>query len=439
MPDYRKLVQDKEKLENELHIRQDNDVHMRNLLRYVLSDALMRPLSGIIHVTLNRPAVFYNNIFTALNNAHEQIIVTSDVKDLDTHEIEDFRKAGFNAANARLRKQGRFLIEPFIDEQSSMRGRAASLVLFQMINEKLVEDIRMWDTRYLSFEMGDDGINWAGVNEKRDMDLIIAQYPDEIEHFKINTSQKDAKVLDVWHKEGNEVWVDEKKILEQEHSFGFTPVVIETVTLGSMLSDPDSLVRRGESIYFLIRDIIPLFNRLASVITTQMQTRVKPPIQTPSQSKSDEPPAYEDVMDMGSSSVVGSEGFTQMLDTGDINRAAQMLLTIVSTALDEGSVSTQDIGLLGSPTASGVALMQAKERRDITLSPRLEVKSQLKLGIGDMFTEQIKQMGVSNIELDNRTFKVSDLEGQYQVKHKYVVKSNAVDAAMASLAAAYAV
>ncbi|KKM68516.1 hypothetical protein LCGC14_1460200, partial [marine sediment metagenome] len=235
-------------------------------------------------------------IFSALNSAHEQIIVESDINDFDTHFIEDFRKAGFNAANARLRKQGRFKIEPFIDEQSCIRGASVALVLFQMVDGVIRPDIRMWDRRYVSYEMGEDGLNWAGINEKRSMDLITSQYPKEVAHFGIDVSKKNAMVLDVWHRDGNEVWIGGKKILEQWHipsekrSFGFTPVVIETVTLGSMLSDEDSLARRGESIFFLIRDIIPELNRLASVVATQMQTRIKPPIQTSSQSKTDEPP-----------------------------------------------------------------------------------------------------------------------------------------------------
>ncbi|KKM94099.1 hypothetical protein LCGC14_1201750 [marine sediment metagenome] len=436
MPDYRKLFDAKEKLNADLTRRMDNDVHLRDLLRYILRDELMRPLSGIIHVTLNKPAVFYANAFSALNNAHEQIIVESEVEGFDTHYIEDFRRAGFNAANARLRKQGRFKIEPFIDEQSCMRGRGSGLVVFQMNKGVLVADIRMWDSRFVSNEMDEDGLAWAGINGQRPMDLIKSQYPKEVAHFKIDTGKPHAKVLDVWHREGNEVWINDNKIVEQPHLFKFTPVVIETVTLGSMLSDEDSLMRRGESIYFLIRDIIPQLNRLASIVATQTQVRVKPPIMTPSSSKTDDPPTYSDVMDMGSSSSSGTEGITQILDTGDVNRAAGILFTLIETALQEGSLSSSDLGVPGSPPQSGVSLLIRKEGRAQIFFPRLEMKANLKLGIGDMFTEQVKQIGGS-VELDNRTFEVGKLEGQYQVRHEYTVQSKAEDAGLASLVAAY--
>ncbi len=437
MPDYQKLVKEQEDLNSELTRRMEDDVHLRDLMKYILRDERMRPLSGIINVTLNRPAVFYANIFSALNNAHEQIIVESEDRDFDTHYIEDFRRAAFNAANTRLRKQGRFRIEPFIDEQSCMRGRAGNRVLFRVVNGKLIPDIANWDTGHVSYEMSEDGLAWAGINEERRMDLIVSQYPDEVGHFNVNTSKKKAMVLDVWHKQGNEIWIGGKKILEQEHSYGFTPVVIEVVTLGSMLSDEDSLVRRGESIFFLIRDIIPEFNRLASIVATQTQTRVKPPIQTPSKSKTDEPPKYEDVMDMGqSSSAEGKEGLTQILDTGDINRAAVMLNTMIDIALQEGSLSSADLGILGTPPPSGITLIQIKEGRDQVFAPRLELKSNQKLGIGDMLTEQVIQIGGS-VELDNRTFQVSKLKGQYQVRHEFTVKSKAIDAGLVTLAAAY--
>ena len=437
MPDYKKLVDAKEKLDSDLRQRMDADVHIRDLMKYVLRDELKRPLSGIINVTLNKPAVFYANVFSALNNAHEQIIIESETNDFDTHYIEDFRKAGFTTANARLRKQGRFKIEPFIDEQSCMRGSAVALVIFQMKKEALVPDIRMWDRRYVSYEMEEDGIAWAGINEKRSIDLIKAQYPEEVAKYGIDTSKENAQVLDVWHKEGNEVWIGGQKILEQKHSFGFTPIVIETVTLGSMLSDEDSLARRGESIFFLIRSIIPELNRLASIVATQTQTRVKPPIQTPSTSKTDEPPDYNDVMDMGaSSSATGKDGLTQILETGDINQAAVMLNNMMTTALQEGSLTSSDLGVPGSPPQSGVSLLIRKEGRDQVFFPRLELKSNMKLGIGDMFTKQVQMIG-GTVKLDNRDFNIGKLDGQYTVKHEYDVKSKATDAGLASLIAAY--
>ncbi len=450
MPDYRKLVDAKERFNTPLLTRMDADVRARDLMRYILRDEFKRPISGIINVTLNRPAVFYANVFSALNNAHEQIIVESNTQDFDTHEVEDFRKAGFEAANNRLRMQGRFRVEPFMDEQSCIRGRAGNLVLFQMKNGKLVPDIRSWDMRFVSYEMSEEGIKWAGINEKRDMDLIVSQYPEEVEKFKINTSVRTMDVLDVWDTEGNEVWIGNTKIIEQEHNFGFTPVVIEVVTLGSMLSSGSStlsttgsdsfyesnIAKRGESIFFLIRDIVPQLNRLASIVATQSQTRVKPPIQTPSTNKTDEPPDYPEVMDMGSSSSAEGDSITRILDTGDIGRAASVMFTLIDTALQEGSLSSSDLGILGSPPPSGITLIQIKEGRDQVFSPRLELKSNMKLGIGNMFTKQVLQIG-GTVELDGRKFSTSKLEGQYTVRHDYNVRSKATDAGLVSLAAAY--
>ncbi len=436
MPDYPKLVKAKEELEGELRRRMDDDVRLRDLMRYVLDDERRRAVSGIVNVTLNRPAVFYANIFAALNNAHENIIVESEIEDFDTHYIEDFRRAGFKAADTRLRMQGRPRVDPFIDEQSCIRGRAAALVVFEIVNGVLRPTIRTWDTRYVTRHIGDEGLEWAAFHGERSMDLIMAQYSNEIEHFGVNNSKKTGKVLDVWHKTGNEVWINGTKIFEQPHNFGFTPVVFDLVTLGSMLSDEDALERTGESIYFLIRGLIPELNRLASIVATQTQTTVKPPIQSPSKSRTDEAPDYDDVMNMGDSSSSGPEGFTQVLQAGDVGRAAGILLTLVDTALQEGSLSSSDLGILGSPPPSGITLIQIKEGRDQVFAPRLELKSSMKLGIGDMFTKQIIQIGGS-VELDNRTFEVSKLEGQYQVKHEFNVRSRAIDAGLASLAVSF--
>ncbi|KKK87389.1 hypothetical protein LCGC14_2753710, partial [marine sediment metagenome] len=150
----------------------------------------------------------------------------------------------------------------------------------------------------------------------------------------------------------------------------------------------------------------------------------------------DEPPTYSDVMDMGASSSAGPEGFTQVLETGDANKAASILFTMIEAALEEGSLTSSDLGVPGSPPQSGVSLLIRQEGRDRVFLPRLEVKANMKLGIGDMFTEQVKQIG-GTVNLDNRDFSTSKLEGQYQVRHAYTVKSKSVDAALATLVAAY--
>jgi len=95
---------------------------------------------------------------------------------------------------------------------------------------------------------------------------------------------------------------------------------------------------------------------------------------------------------------------------------------------------------LESPAPSGVALIIEKEGKDVIYIPRLKLKSSMKTALGDMFTNQVIQIGGS-VEIGTpghkRKFDTSKLAGQYEVTHKFTVKSLATSAGMASLAAAY--
>ncbi|KKK64079.1 hypothetical protein LCGC14_2987830, partial [marine sediment metagenome] len=233
--DYNELTKKKEEEEGDLIKRMDEDKDLLYLKKYIMRDATQKgnAIPDIVNVTLNRPALFAANVESALGKTTEQIVVESEVRDFDTAYIEDFVRVGFAAANERLIKQAKPQLNPFLDEQFCIRGRGAMRVLFRMEDGVLIPDIANWDTRYFRYEVGESGLDWASYKTKRSRAAIEAEYGIVISNTK-------GEVLDVWDTEHNEVWVEGFKILEQEHLYGFTPVVIRVVTLGSMLADEDS-------------------------------------------------------------------------------------------------------------------------------------------------------------------------------------------------------
>jgi len=376
--------------------------------------------------------VFAANVISALGTASEQGIVETENKGIDTKYVEDFQKAAFTSANARLQRQGKLPLNPFLDEQACIRGGAAARCIFRMKDGVLIPDITPWDTRFVTYEMGETGLDYAAYHTTRTKDKIEAEYG-------IVIVAKEAKVLDVWDAEHNEVWVDEEKVLEQQHSFGFTPVVVQLVSLGSMLADQDALQHHGESIFFLIRDVIPELNRLVSILQTLNMKAVKPPMKYKTEAGAQAtPPEYEDATSMGAITSVDED--IAPIDYGDAKRSAQMALALFDTALQEGSVSSADLGMIGSPPASGVRALIAGENRDQIYTPRLNLKAEMKKGLAEMFTQQVIQIGGS-VELGTlghkRNFETRKLEGEYETTYKYIVKSAALDAGRASLAAAY--
>ena len=441
MTDYLKKVKDKEEERRELIKRYKSDSDLLYLVKYVMrSPDGKNVVPNIVNVTLNIPGRFANDVISKLGSAKEQSIVETEDKNLDTTYIENFRKAAFASANARLKLQGRFELNPWFDFHSCIRGRTDALCLFRMVNGVLIPDITPWDDRYVTYDVGANGLDWAGNKNIRLKGDIEAQWSEELKKYNVTVTGKEGEVLNVWSTEHNEVWITGKKIFEQEHDFGFTPVVIQAVVLGSMLADRDSLVHQGESIFFLIREAVPELNRLVSIMQTLNLTTVKPPKGWASkEGQGVEGPEYEEVMKPGAITPQDIAGGVVDIDFGDAQRSAQLAYSIMREAIQEATAAASDLAVIESPPASGVRAMVAGESRDQLLSPRLGVKALMNQGLADMFTAQVIQIGGS-VELGTtghkKTFQTSKLEGEYEAYYKYTIKSASVDAGRASLYAA---
>ena len=438
--DFNKRVKNQEDINTALYSRMLIDERLVYLWEYVMQDADHQDVPNIINVTLNRPAVFAANIISALGTTSEQRVVESDDKNIDTAEIEEFQKAAFAQANDRLRRQGRPGINPFFDIQLCIRGRGAARCIFQMVDDVLDADISPWDSRFVTYEMGVKGLDWGAYKVMLAKDVIESQTWAKASNFTI--AGKAAEVLEGWDTEHQEIWVANKKIFEEEHSFGFTPIVIQVVSLGygGILLGDDRIRNEGESIFFLIRGVIPELNRLASIMQTLNLKSVLPPVTWHSnEGQRAMPPKHEDVTGLASITPADIGGGVKTVDFGDAQRSATMAAAMFNTAIGEGSLSSADLGTIGSPPASGIRAIIAGENRDQVVAPRLEAKALLNKSLAEMFTEQVIQIGGS-IELGvkghKRKFQTSKLSGEYETTYKYTAKSPVTDAGLTSLAAA---
>ncbi len=442
--DYYQLIKENAIERRELTDRQDEDVKLRDLVAYVMKSFDGKtPVEGVFNQTLNRPKVMATFIIAALSNTSEQILIETEEKNFDTDYVKDFRRLAFAVANARLLRLNEGELNAYIDEQSCIRGGAASKCLFQMVKDKLVPEITPWDYRYVNYEMGVDdiGVEWAsyGYGTKRRKASIKSEKWYKTLKEGATISGKEAEVVEVWDTEHNEILLDGKKVFEQEHAFGFTPVVILGVPIGSMLANKEDIKNHNESIFFLIREAMPELNRLVTIIQTLAFNALYPPagMATKEGSTNENIPQYDQVMKAKSLTAEDIGGGTHIINQGDANRAAMMAMERMDRNMNEGGFIPRQ---LDSPAPSGVALIVEKEGRDVIYLPRLKLKGSMKTALGDMFTAQVLQIG-GTVEIGTpghkRKFETGKLEGQYEVSHKFSVKSLATDAGLASLAAAY--
>ena len=436
MPDYLEMIKEQnDNVLNDLHKRMDDDAGLLKLSDYVMKDTRGRLVPDIVNVTLDRPRLIAEHIIAALGKVKQQVVVESEDKKVDTAYIESFQKAMFAMADARLRRQGQWQLNPYADEQLSIRGRAVRRILVREENGVLIPDIVPWDARYVTYEMGEEGLAWGAYQGKRLKAAIESEAWAIEKKFVLN--KKDAIVTDVWDTEGNYVYVDKEVVWEEKHLWDFCPVVVEVVSLGSMLADEDALQYGGESVFFLIRKAIPELQRLISIMQTLNLLTLKAPIQEATK-EGMQAGEYADRMRMGASTPVQIGGGITRIDFGDVKRAAQMALSIIEKAMQEGGLTSVDLGNLQFEL-SAIALIQIGESRFQVLEPRWNAKGWLNQQTAEMFTRQVIQIGHS-VEIGTlghkRTFEVGKLAGEYETRYSYVPVDPALDVARYTTAAA---
>jgi len=437
--DYKKAVEDKKTELVGLHGRMDTDRELVELAKYALKDVNGKAVPNSISVTLNDPAVFATNVESSLGSATEQVIVESEDKNLDTAYIEDFVKACFNSANSRLIKQGKFSLNAYYDQQMCRRGRGDALCLFRMDKKTgtLITEIDEWDSRYVYGGMGADGFNWKAYETTRSKDSILAQYPDS------GITDEEEIILNIWTKDHNEVWMgDNVKIFEQKNPWGYVPVCSQIVPMGSMLADKDSIAQQGESIFFLIRDLVPELNRLVSIIQSLNMKALDNALlwKTEEGAAQRNLPSHKELTTPGGVTAADIGGGAEPVTYGELKRSMYLLHTMIETREQRGSLSNADLGIMGNQPWSAVALIEIGEGRDQVFLPRLGARGLLKQQLAEMIIDQIIFTGATSVEIGTRghkrTFDARKLIGEYEITFKYFIKSPKVDVARYSMAAA---
>ena len=444
MGTYLDKIKEQQDRNGALYSRMEADKNLLYLKPYIMmgKDG-KKAVPNIRNATMNDPAVFFANVVSNLGSASEQRVVETDDEKLDTAYIEKFLDAAFGAVGLRRAERGEPQLNPFFDEQSCIRGRVGARCLFQLVDGVIDADITPWDMRYVTYSPGVKGLDWAAYTITKTKEQVEAEewvkksqgLADALE-----STQGEIEVTEVWDTEHNEIWVNKKLVFMQAHTFGFTPVAVQVVPLGSMLADKDSLAHSGESIFFLFRDLVDELNELASIAKTINFDTVKGALQEATEEgRSAKAGKHEELTKPGSVVTTDKGGGYSKMPIADVMRSYGQLMAVVESRIQRGSLSSVDLGIMPGQPPSAIALIQISEGRDQVFLPRLGVRGLINQQLSYMIIDQVKQSGGS-VELGARGHKqawnVSKLEGEYDITFKYFVKDTKVDVARYSVASA---
>ena len=442
MPD---LLEEIRQRENELNLtlwkRMDNDTNLIDLIDRVLRDTGEPPakIPNSIYVPLNDLKVFVTTVEAFLSDSEEQVVVTSEDKNLDTADIESIIKALWKSVDERwMQGEGtggrQFAYKPFVFQQTTRRGRVIIPCAFRIENSELVSDLRAWDSRYTTSRPRE----WMCYRTNRSAAMLRADYPeDEYPQIKNLPDVGDLDVRNIWTKKENIVFVGDLEVMRLPHDYGYVPGVQQIVPIGSFLVDQNAQQFEGESILLMVRDIFPELVRLASYIQTLNSQEVDHALQE-RVDKSDIdvlPPDHDEIADPRS--VTKTTGGFTPIPIGELRVMAGWLQQMLETRMQRGGLSSFDMGTFNQ-AMSAVALIRVGAGRDRVYGPRLACYGQAKILLTKMAIKQLLQAAeakrMRSLKIAGQTYDLAILKHEYDIDFTYRIRDTTIDVAKQSLA-----
>lgn len=286
------IVKDRAKELDPLYKRMDKTRDLVYQTPFSLKDFKKKDLANVVNVTTNWPAVYANAIISDLMGAIWQTVIESDGKlsDEQKHIIENFIDDNLAQADEQLAQKGFAELFTWLCNHVCIRSWIGVRWISQFEEDSFKLDCLPVDMRWCPFEFGESGLDWVAPISFRSKAWIKSEYGEEIAG-KISGSE--VKVTDFWDSEKNEVWIDEKKVKEQENPFGYPPFVIAIPSSGFMLRDKGYIEHEGEDLLFLSRGLYEERSRQVSIEQTLSMDVLFPPYEQETEvpgSKSDKPP-----------------------------------------------------------------------------------------------------------------------------------------------------
>jgi len=242
----------------------------------------------------------------------------------------------------------------------------------------------------------------------------------------------------MWTPEENIIYIAEKEVFKEPNPFGYVPVCVQKVPIGSMLADKDSLKYQCESIFFLVRDLMDEYYRCVSVLQTLNFLAIKQATQeyAPESREATEPSKLRP----GSNVATEAPGAISLIPYGKAERSMLLALQEINRAINDGTLARIALGDLPGEM-SAVALVQVEQGQGQVYMPRLGAGGLEKEQIAPMFISQCQGLGQSTVEMGipghKRSWKLKDLDGEYRIGYTYTNKSPETDFARVSMAKTY--
>lgn len=410
------IVNDRIRELQTLYSRMDSTRNRVYNTAYKLKGVDGKDLDNVISVTMPYAAIFANTVINDLMDAVRQTVVDGAISDRQKHTIENFIDDNRTQADEQLRRKGFPSLFAWWCNHVCIRSFIGVRWVSQIVDGKFVIDCLPVDMRYCSWEYGNDGLNWVCNTTYRSASQIKSEYD-------IDLSGTDIEVKDFWSSEKNEVYVAEKKAIDQKNPFGSPPFVIGAPATGFMLRDKGYLEHESEDLLFLIRGLYDEINRSVSIEQTVGMEAIRPRYQDIVEEMDSKPATQPPKTGQTVKRKKGLE--LQLAPVRDLNNAFLTGRVDLQKALQMGGVNEIDLGNV-SQTVSAVWITAQTGIRKKFSNPRLKCIAECEQQLARMMITQNQQLtnngGSPEIVIGGTGRKRKYSPGQLGDPEKYSIK-----------------
>ncbi len=379
------LIKDKRQELKDLTDRMDVDRDIALMSAYTLKGIAEQlkdeALPGSVSVTTNKAGVFYDSYKSTLSTMKRQCLVEG-LSDEKNHKAEQFADDLLYTLDQSLSVS----LDLWFAEQICLRTGVG--IKLQLDSERNFQP-SLVDMRWCTYQEGRGrDYKWIADSTIRDGASIIEEYKN-IKGVDLSIVPEDGKDLhfdDYWDGEKREVWVEERKLLTEENTYGCLPYVIVLPLIGTFIQDKGYIKHRYESIFWLNRNLYDEWHRLASLLQSMGIKNYKQPF---AQEKED-PVVSDPYPDVAGQNQAYRKGeIPQPIEQPDLSRAFLQSWSNLNNMLEMGGQSDAEMGL-SNLDRPGIWYTQVSAIRIRRIMPRINAISMMYSKIVQLAIKELK-------------------------------------------------
>ena len=386
---YKKITKREEDF-SALHKRMQDDEELLLLKPYKMKDADDKELDHVLSVTCNDPQTFGKTVTGNIKGCKRQTIIKGqNVNPNQRNTIETFLREDLHEAiDERLRIKDLDYASTLYDYEAdhiSYRGRIGTRVLAKAQGtDKIIVDILPIDARYLVYQTGYKGLEWAAWRDELSKEEILDQY--NIDKTKLRDGLNPVHFA--YDTENEYVFIGKKAESIQPHNLGYVPIVIQRSWLGSSLKGKDSLKNTGEGIFMSNRALYPKKNQLASILSNLNMQSFLGAYQIEGEPGQETPDYPVTAFRMTWMTPKGTEW--KLVPIRDITNAARWEYSLIDSCLQRGGLPNVAFGNLTFPL-SAVAIKELTAVEDQLYIPLMQPLALFERNLHKMIILQITE------------------------------------------------